>query len=68
MCSLLSQGTTFGCGCACVGVYFVVSIVVCFLVLLIPSLGHFIRPFDVASDGARYFRTILLFMNGNPLS
>ena len=36
--------------------------------LRIPVLGRFIRPFDVAGLGARYFLIKSVFMNGTPSS
>jgi hypothetical protein len=39
----------------------------CFWVLLMPALGCFMWPLDVAGYGARYFSTMVGFMNENPL-
>mgnify|MGYP007113565748 CR=1 FL=1 len=37
-----------------------------FLVLRMPALGRFIRPFAVAGDFAKYFLIMSAFMNGIP--
>ena len=71
----MSSGITCGCACPGAGIYASGSGSSApasgssgFLVLQIPDRGPFVRPFDVAGDGARYFLTTLDFINGNPSS